>query len=167
MADVAAPVAVAELSEVPFSERSTDIRDLPIEIDVEEIMARIRRNISARRKTRIHRHDALLAQGADLLRVGEPETNLRARLGLLTQAARIDPEGEPISSHRPLVGGAIKWAKRLTRFWVRKYTDGLLARQNRFNADVASALTELHEQLEAARAENERLRRHLERGLSC
>jgi hypothetical protein len=164
MADVAAPAAVADLAEVPFGERSIEIHDVAVGIDVEEIMARIRRSITEKKKTRLHRHDAFLAQGADLLRVGDSAKNLRTRLGLLAQAARIDPEGEPISSHRPLLGPAIKWVKRVTRFWIRKYTDGLLAGQNRFNADVVSALTELHEQLQTTRAENERLRRQLERG---
>jgi hypothetical protein len=59
------------------------------------------------------------------------------------------------------MGFAIKWAKRLTRFWIRKYTDSILTKQNHFNAELISVLSEMNHRLEELKAENKHLREQL------
>ena len=145
---------------VTFDERTFEIRDSAI--NVEDLMARIRGSIEEKKESRIYRQDALLAQGVGLLRPGESNKNLRDHLGLLKHLAPLDLEGDPIVSHRALTGRAIRWAKKLTRFWVRKYTDGLFARQSHFNAELVEALAELNRQIEEQKAENQRLREQLD-----
>lgn len=137
-----------------------EIRDAAINVD--DIMARIRRSIDEKKKSRVYRQDALLAQGIDVLQLSQSSKGLADHLALLKYAARIDLEGEQISSHRPFMGFAIKWAKRLTRFWIRKYTDSIFTKQNHFNAELISVLSELNHQVEELKSENERLRRENE-----
>jgi hypothetical protein len=139
---------------------SLEIRDTAINVD--DVMAHIRRSIEDKQKSRVYRQDALLAQGIDLLRLDDSSKSIADRLALLKYAARIDLEGEQITSHRPLMGFAIKWAKRLTRFWIRKYTDSIFTKQNHFNAELISTLSELNHRLEELKNENERLREELE-----
>lgn len=77
------------------------------------------------------------------------------RIQLLQAAAVLDPEGEPIRSHRPVLGWFIKSAKRLSRFWVRKYTDPIVLRQSMFNQQLLTYILEM-------RTEIEELRRHID-----
>ena len=142
-----------------MEELALEIRDTAI--DVDDLMARIRKSIAEKKKSRVYRQDALLSQGIDVLQLNQVNKGLADHLALLKYAARIDLEGEQISSHRPLMGIVIKWAKRLTRFWIRKYTDSIFTKQNHFNAEVISVLSELNHQLEELKAENERLRKQV------
>jgi len=160
MADVAAPAAVLGTSRGPFSGHSLEIRDPAI--NIEEIMTRIRQNIAEKKRSRSYREDVLLAQGVNLLGLDESSKNIPDHLALLQYVARIDLEGEPISSHRTFMGFAIKLVKRLSRFCVRKYTDGLFARQNHFNAETLAVLTELNQKIAQLKAENEELRKKVE-----
>jgi hypothetical protein len=121
-----------------------------------------RRSIEEKKKSRVCREDALLAQGIDLFGPGESSKNLKDHLALLRLAASIELEGEPIRSHRPLTGFAIKWVKQASRLLIRKYTDVLFARQNHFNAEVIAALSEMSRRLDEQKAENQRLRERLE-----
>jgi len=131
-------------------------------VDVEEIMVSIRKNIEARNKSRVCREDALLPQGSDFLQPGNATQSTADHLALLSRLAQIDLEGEPIVSHRSFLRFPIRWAKAFTRFWVRKYTDDLLTRQNCFNAEVLAVLSDLNRQLEEQKAENKRLREQIE-----
>jgi len=160
MAEVAAPATAVEHSEPADEVSSIEIRDRAI--DVEEIMARIRRSIEEKKSSRAYHHDALLSQGIDVLQLSRSSKNLADHLALLKYAARIDLEGEQITSHRPVLGFAIKWAKRLTRFWIRKYTDSIFTKQNHFNAELIAVLSELNHRVEEMKKENERLRKQIE-----
>ena len=66
-------------------------------------------------------------------------------------AARVDLEGEPITSHRPVTGSIIKFVKRQTRFWIRKYTDPILLRQTMFNVELLKTVRELRTELDELR----------------
>lgn len=160
MAEVVAPATVVDARQVPVEGESLEIRDTAI--DVEKVMARIRGSIEEKKKSRVYRQDAFLAQGIDLPQLNESNRSIADHLALLRYAARIDLQGEQITSHRPLMGFAIKSAKRLTRLCIRKYTDSIFARQNHFNAELISVLSEMNERLEASKAENERLKEQLE-----
>lgn len=160
MVDVAATATEIEPAVIPVNDTSLEIRDTAI--DVDNIMARIRRSIDEKKKAYNYREDALLAQGIDVLQLSRSSKSMADHIALLKYAARMDLEGEQISSHRPLMGFAIKWAKRLTRFWIRKYTDSIFSKQNHFNAEMISVLSELNRQIEELKAENERLLRELD-----
>jgi hypothetical protein len=160
MSNAAFPVTVPEALDLSPGSFSLEIRDTAINVD--EIMARIRQSIQEKRKSRVYRQDALLAQGIDLLQMSQGNKTLANHLAILRYMARIDIEGEQITSHRPVLGFAIKWAKRLTRVWVRKYTDSILTKQNHFNAETIAVLSEMNQQLEELKAENQRLHDELD-----
>jgi len=131
-------------------------------INVEEIMGRIRHTIAEKKKSRVCRQDALLSQGTDLFRL-DTSKSVTSRLALLNFTASLNLEGQPIVSHRPLVGFAIRFAKQLWRRMTRTYTDAIFAEQSRFNAEMTTAVSDLHQQLQEQRAENQRLRELIER----
>ena len=160
MANVVATAADVQTAPIPMEDASLEIRDSAV--DVENIMARIRRSISEKKKAFNYREDVLLAQGIDALQLTRSGKSIADHISLLKYTARMDLEGEQISSHRPLMGFAIKWAKRLTRFWIRKYTDSIFTKQNHFNSEMISVLSELNHHLEQLKGENERLRQQLE-----
>jgi len=159
MSNVAAAPATAPETDLVVGSLSLEIRDTAINVD--EIMARIRRSIQEKRKSRAFRQDALLAQSIDILQLSQGDRSIADHLALLKYAARIDLEGEQITSHRPLAGFFIKMVKRLTRTWVRKYTDSIFTKQNHFNAELITVLSDLHQQVQDLRTENERLREEL------
>ncbi len=156
MAEAAAPV----LHPASLGGDAIEIRDPSI--NVEEIMCRIRQSIAEKKRARLIRYDAFLAQGAEPLPLSDSSRNLADHLALLQMAGRMDLEGEPIVSHRPVAGFFITLAKRFSRFWIRKYTDGVLAKQNYFNSETVRLLTEMNRRIEALEAENERLRAEIE-----
>lgn len=160
MAEAAVSAGVMGAGGVSLDGGAIEIRDTAI--NVEDVMARIRNSIEDKKKSRVYRQDALLAQGTDLFRLGDSNKSLTDHLALLRFAARIDLEGEPVVSHRAFMGFAIKWVKQLSRFWIRKYTDSLFAKQNYFNAELIAILSELNQQIEDQKAENRRLREQLE-----
>ncbi len=158
MADSAAPALhVAPLS---LGGDAIEIRDPAI--NVEDIMSRIRQSIAEKKRARLIRYDAFLAQGADPLPLSDSTRNLADHLALLQMAGRMDLEGEPIVSHRPIAGVLITLAKRISRFWIRKYTDGVLAKQNYFNSEAVRLLSEMNRRIEALESETARLRAEIE-----
>jgi len=156
----AVPVSMMNIAGTSFDGGFIEIRDAAI--NVEEVMARIRQSIEEKKKSRIYHEDVLLAQGTDLFQPGESSRNMTDHLALLKYVARIDLEGEQITSHRAFVGLVIKLAKRFARFWIRKYTDGIFIKQDHFNAEVIAVLSELSQRLEKQEAENKQLREQLE-----
>jgi hypothetical protein len=74
----------------------------------------------------------------------------------------IDLKGEPIRSHRPVLGIAIKSFKKFTRYWVRKYTDALFLRQNWFNQESVAATDLLIRHVEELEQKVDDLNRRLE-----
>ena len=128
-------------------------------LNVVEVMARIRSDIADERKSPACHNDSLLSQGTDLLRLDGSCATIAERLLSLQHLARTDLQGEPIVSRRPIVGFLIKLAKRISRWCIRKYTDGLFARQSNLNAELVSVLSEMNRQIEQLRAEIERLKK--------
>lgn len=160
MADAVAPVTATETEQGSENSLALEVRDAAIDVDA--LMARIRRSIEEKKKSRTYGQDTLLSAGIDVLQLSESSKSIADHLALLKYAARIDLEGEQITSHRRLMGFAIQWAKRLTRFWIRKYTDSIFTKQNHFNAELIAVLSELNQRLEELKAENERLRKQIE-----
>lgn len=132
-----------------------EIRDE--EIDVREIMARIEQRVEEKRRRGLYRDEPWLHQTIDFASLGTGERNLSDQLAMLKMASRIDLEGEPISSHRPITGQFIVWIKKWSRFWVRRYTDSIFYKQNHFNAEIVNLLTELAGQINELREEVQRL----------
>lgn len=84
-----------------------------------------------------------------------PQKEDERRIALLQAAANVEIEGEPISSHRPVAGAFIKAIKKLTRFWIRKYTDPIFLRQSMFNDELLKLVLEQRGQIEELKRERE------------
>lgn len=70
------------------------------------------------------------------------------RYGNLYRQAELPLEGNPIQSHRKFLGWIIVALKKYSRFWTRKYTDGLFAQQTNYNYKVADILADLERRIE-------------------
>lgn len=127
-------------------------------VNVEELMARVRSAVEEKRRAGIYRDDDW--PGGNQFYPGP--TSGDDHLALLRSAARVDLEGEPIQSHRPLAGLAVMALKRFSRYWVRKYTDSLFLRQSTFNAETVSALAALRREVDELRGEVARLKAQVE-----
>ncbi len=122
-------------------------------IDARAIMETVRRRVAEKQRAGVYRGLPRLA----LQTPPPPGASRRAdeRLALVQMWARQSLEGEPISSHRPIVGRFVVAWKRFTRFWIRRYTDSLFLRQQMFNEEVAALLQELSEEIRTQRRESE------------
>lgn len=122
-------------------------------IDVQAIMAEIRQRIAEKQQAGLYR-------GLPRLALDTPPPpgavrRMEERLALLRAYARPSLEGEPIASHRPVVGRLVVAWKKFTRFWVRRYTDTVFLRQQMFNEEVASLLEEAMAELRSLREQIE------------
>lgn len=113
------------------------------DIDVQQVMRRIRESIESKRAAGILREEPWLSRRLDLANLPGSARRNADKLALLQLAGRIELEGEPIKSHRPIVGPLINFVKRVTRFWTRKYTDPIFIRQGHFNSEILEILNDL------------------------
>jgi hypothetical protein len=134
---------------------AVEIRDP--EIDVDAIMNRIRASIQAKREAGILRDESWLSQRLDEQDLPGSMRESADRLALIRMAGRLDVNGDPVKSHRPIVGRVIVFLKRATRFWIRKYTDTIFTRQAHFNAEVTRLLGDLIQENRDLRARAEAL----------
>jgi hypothetical protein len=122
-------------------------------INAQEIMAKIRRRIAEKQQAGLYRGLPRLA--LDTPPPPGAARRVEERLALLHSYARPNLEGEPIASHRPLVGKFIVKFKKFMRFWVRRYTDTIFLRQQMYNDEVAALLEEAMAEIKALRQELE------------
>jgi len=113
------------------------------EINVDAIMTHIRGCIQAKREAGLLRDEAWLSQRLDAQDLQHSARRHADRLALVRMSGRLNLEGDPIKSHRPMLGRAIVAFKKFTRYWTRKYTDPLFTRQTHYNAEVLSLVEEL------------------------
>ena len=137
------------VDKAPETQPPIEIRDE--EIDVTDIMARIEARVAEKREKGLYRDEPWLAEGLEPNGVANATRDIADQLAMLKMAARIDLEGEPITSHRRFTGRLIVWFKRWTRFWIRRYTDGVFYEQNHFNSESVNLLSELTRQVEDLR----------------
>jgi hypothetical protein len=124
------------------------------QVNVKAVMEEIRRRVEEKQRQNLYRDIPMNRPGVVRERGaadGDALSALRATAGL-----RI--EGEPITSHRPLTGSMIKGFKKFMRFWVRRYTDALFLQQSYFNSEVVNSLEEMKQEVDALKAEVERLK---------
>lgn len=124
--------------------------------DVREIMDQVRQRVEEKKRQGVYRDTA--EPFDPRYTAMHPAVSASVDIQSLRSAGRLDLEGAPITSHRPMAGWFIKRFKHLSRYWVRKYTDPLLLQQNYFNAQTANALEELKQEVSVLRNELEMLR---------
>lgn len=98
---------------------------------------------------------------------GAGDADLLATLGWrvegMHQAARLNLKGEPVRSHRPVIGTILKKWKNFTRFWIRRYTDTLFLQQSRYNVESAQVASALLQEVARLRAEVDALKEQSEK----
>lgn len=122
-----------------------EIRDP--EIDVKKITETIQKRIEEKKKAGIYKDDPMLSQNIALLKADILSQGLSERIKILKMLARVNLDGEQITSHRPVAGMLIKTVKKITRFWIRKYTDDIFAKQNQFNAEITFILEDMDKEI--------------------
>lgn len=142
-----------------MDENSTfEIRDE--EIDVEEIMRKIRENIRMRREAGIYPEDEMEEsnpspasapphEGKD----GEPEPislspEARRDLDYINSNWDIENKGYFISSHRQVTGRFLVTGRELVHGEVRRYVDPAIWKQKEFNGSVVRVLNEVARSVE-------------------
>lgn len=128
-------------------------------VDVDQIMDRVRRTVEEKRRAGIYRDD----DWTEAFHYGAAAPSGSDGFGLLRASARVELEGEPIRSHRPVAGALVMALKRFSRYWVRKYTDPLFLRQGTFNTETVNAVAALRREVEELREEVARLKSQHER----
>ncbi len=115
----------------------------PPGIDVKNIMTEIKSRIAAKQK------NGTYLKGDDVVQLEEIENKLKdvgdlsKKLIRLHSLSSLDLEGDPIVSHRKVWGPVIKFFKKTTRFWTRKYTDPIFFKQNNLNVNIVDCLMDL------------------------
>jgi hypothetical protein len=114
------------------------------EIDVARIMEEIRQRVVQKQQAGIY---PSTLKG---ISSSAPGATLSSLAGL-----RI--EGEPITSHRPMLGRYIRLFKKFSRFWVRRYTDPVFLQQSYFNSEAAREIEKLQAEVANLKEQLERL----------
>ncbi|MBN1515320.1 hypothetical protein JXA32_02000 [Candidatus Sumerlaeota bacterium] len=136
-----------------------EIRDKAINVD--DLMERIRTSIDNKKKSQIYIEEPWMMQDITRPHTGMGTQRTADMLAMLRIAGRLDLEGEKITSHRRLWGSLIVALKRITRFWVRRYTDAIFFKQNHFNLQIVDVLAQMNQQLNEVKQENEQLKAHI------
>lgn len=123
-----------------------EIRDP--DINVKEIIKTIQDRIEEKKRAGIYKDDPILTQKFNPLNSDFFTASIKGRLELLKILAAVNLDGEPITSHRPLSGFFIKSVKKFFRYWIRKYTDSVFAKQNQFNNEVITLLDQISDELD-------------------
>jgi O-antigen chain-terminating methyltransferase len=118
-----------------------EIRDE--EIDVEEIMRKIRENIKDRRESGTGEMNDLIDEPIQTAEIGESNTDyLQQEIDYLNRYMDIHAEYS-ISSHRPIMGRFLIKGRQLVHEEVRRYIDLIVGKQIEFNAHVARLINGL------------------------
>ncbi|RXA20099.1 class I SAM-dependent methyltransferase [Methanosarcina sp. MSH10X1] len=117
------------------------------EIKVEEIMEKVRENISKRKHTGTGYTPGSLENPADSPEECFEEYVPQDELNYLASNWRMDNYSYSISSHRPFAGAILVKGRELVHGEVKRYVDSIISKQNEFNRTVASALNKLSRQV--------------------
>jgi O-antigen chain-terminating methyltransferase len=131
-----------------------EIRDE--EIDVEEIMRKIRENIRMRREAGIYPEGEIeeihLASGHHDQSSDDKPISLSAEarrdLDYINSSWDVENKGYFISSHRPVAGKFLVTGRELVHGEVRRYVDPAIWKQREFNASTTRLLNEVARSLE-------------------
>jgi O-antigen chain-terminating methyltransferase len=110
------------------------------EINVEEIMRKIRENIRKRRESGAYAKEmeALISEPLQVP-AASVKDDLQQNLDYVNSNWDVHA-GYSISSHRLLLGRILVWGRRLVHGEVRRYADLIAAKQSEFNAHVVRTL---------------------------
>ena len=109
------------------------LEDQEVEIDVEEIMSRIRENIR-RRKEASHLQENQKLESNDI------DRDLNRDLNFINSNWDVKNNEYHISSHRPMVGKPLVKGRELVHNEVRRYVDPVIQKQTEFNASMVRIL---------------------------
>ena len=125
-----------------MDDKTIEIRD--DEINVEEIMAKIRENIRRRQATGElpPDPDTLLSPPPCVGISSEVNESFRHDLSYINSNWDIRNNSYFISSHRPCIGNVIVKGRQLVHGEVRRYVDPMISRQTEFNASVVRLLNQ-------------------------
>lgn len=117
------------------------------EIDVEEIMARIRENIRRRKDAGMYPADPVSPAVPDGRGVHGGTSATARDISSLSDTWNIQNSGYFISSHRPVAGKFLVKGRELVHGEVRRYVDPVFWKQSEFNGNVARVFNDLHVRL--------------------
>ncbi|WP_096712007.1 MULTISPECIES: methionine biosynthesis protein MetW [Methanohalophilus] len=117
------------------------------EIDVEEIMKKIKDNIRMRKEAGVYPQDGIEMGPAG----NSPEcsTNVQRDLEYINANWDIQNNSYFISSHRPVVGKPLVKGRELVHGEVRRYVDPIIWKQTEFNGSTARYLNNVNEKINA------------------
>ncbi|OBZ34278.1 MAG: hypothetical protein A9957_04095 [Methanohalophilus sp. DAL1] len=115
------------------------------EIDVEEIMKKIKDNIRMRKEAGVYPQDGIEMDPAG----NSPEcsTNVQRDLEYINANWDIQNNSYFISSHRPVVGKPLVKGRELVHGEVRRYVDPIIWKQTEFNGSTARYLNNVNEKI--------------------
>ena len=135
------------------------------EINVEEIMEKIRENIKKRKESGIYTN----VNAEEIEKVFSESCSKREGLQkpeISNFNYDIRNNSYSISSHRPMLGKFLIQGRKLVHGEVRRYVDPILQKQSEINSDLASLLSNAKESVSSCYNEMEQLRTEIEE-LEC
>ncbi len=117
------------------------------EIDVEEIMRKIKENIKRRKECGAYPEDLMGPQGQpsnvdSYLEKGLIPAEFQQDFNLLNSNWDIQNDSYYISSHRPIAGKVLTMGRELVHGEVKRYVDPMIGKQTEFNRCTARILSE-------------------------
>jgi O-antigen chain-terminating methyltransferase len=120
------------------------------EIDVEDIMRKIRENIKKRKESGAYSKEmeAMINEPLQPPLTGAGDGDLQSDLNYINSNWDINAE-YAISSHRKIIGKPLVWGRRLIHSETKRYVDLVAGKQIEFNAHVAGAFKGLDANIDA------------------
>mgnify|MGYP000856281241 FL=1 len=142
------------MDEMSRKEATDSIEESTEKIDVAAVMNEVRRRVAQKRTEGIYPPEEKSVPEVQLAVENSPAyEDVMWRIETMRSIARLNLDGEPILSHRPILGYfLIRW-KKFMRFWTRRYTDSLFLQQSRYNTESSATIASLLEEINQLRAE--------------
>jgi glycosyltransferase involved in cell wall biosynthesis/2-polyprenyl-3-methyl-5-hydroxy-6-metoxy-1,4-benzoquinol methylase len=136
------------------------------EINVEEIMEKIRENIKKRRECGVYKNKSPEEIEQVLSEISSSRERIPQESEIINSTYDIRNNSYSISSHRPMMGKFLTKGRMLVHGEVRRYVDPVFQKQSELNSNLAGILSDAKERVSSCYNEMEQLRTEIEE-LEC
>jgi len=136
------------------------------EVNVEEIMEKIRENIKKRRECGVYKNKSPEEIEQVLSEISSSRERIPQESEIINSAYDIRNNSYSISSHRPMMGKFLTKGRMLVHGEVRRYVDPVFQKQSELNSNLAGILSDAKERVSSCYNEMGQLRTEIEE-LEC
>ena len=133
------------------------------EINVEEIMGKIREDIKKRKESGVYKNESSEEVEKVFSEISCSREKNSHEPGTINSNYDIRNNSYSISSHRPMLGKFLIKGRKLVHGEVRRYVDPALQKQSELNSNLAGILNEAKERVNSCSNEMEQLKTEIEK----